>query len=60
MSGHECTIARLPVEHPMAPCSDLSYATTRSPLILVLFQESTLGEPRPVDSLFRSSPSSAF
>ncbi|KAK4412223.1 hypothetical protein Salat_2963600 [Sesamum alatum] len=29
-----CPIVRLPVERPMAPCSDLSYATTRSPLIL--------------------------
>ena len=76
-SGHECPIVRLPVERPMAPCGDLSYATTRSPLILAgcalrspiirslgdfllqLFQESPLVEPRPVDSLFRSSPSSA-
>lgn len=33
-SGHSCPIVKLPVERPMAPCSDLSYATTRSPLIL--------------------------
>ncbi|CAN4093641.1 unnamed protein product [Withania somnifera] len=53
MSGHECPIVRLPVERPMAHCSDPSYATTRSPL-------SPLVEPRPADSLFLSSPSLAL
>nr|GEW20262.1 copia protein [Tanacetum cinerariifolium] len=38
-SKHSCSIVRLPVGRPMAPYSDLSYATTRSSLILVGYFE---------------------
>ncbi|KAF3596289.1 hypothetical protein DY000_02022443 [Brassica cretica] len=41
--GHQCPIVRLPVERLMTRCSDLSYARTRLPVLLIPFVSCLIG-----------------